>query len=181
MTKRLYTGTTGATFHLGLLGPTLHHGSAVPLDSLGANGDLYVRTGDSPGLYSRQVGSWEALGEEETFVHDPVARGEVLAVDPSAKLVTVFRNPYTIDTIDMAIDTIIETIDRQPTNAYTTVALPTGVEGQTLTIKDVSGLYEAFEIRITGSVDGTSQASMIAISSKMELLFSDGSWRIVGR
>ena len=39
-------------------------------------------------------------------------------------------------------------------NAYTTVALPTGVEGQTLTIKDVSGLYEAFEIRITGSVDG---------------------------
>lgn len=181
MTNRLYTGTTEATFRLGLVGPRLHHGETVPDDVLGENGDLYVRTGSSPGLYSRLAGSWKSLREEETFVNAPVARGEILTVDPSATLVTVFRNPYTIDTIDMTIDTTVETIDSQPTNLHTTVVLPTGVEGQTLTIKDVSGLYEAFEIRVTGWVDDAVQASMTAISSKMELLFSGGSWRIVGR
>ncbi len=180
MTQRFVTGTTQESFQLGLSGPTIRGGGDTPLDVLGADGDLFVRVGSSPGLYGRMAGSWRLLREEEAFVRQTVARGETLAVT-GARLVTVYRNPYTIDTIDMTIDTTFTTIDAGPTHEFTTVVLPTGVEGQSLTIKDVSGRHTAFEIRVTGQIDNASQHSMAAIGSKLELVYSSGYWRVVGR
>lgn len=181
MTKRLFTGTTQTAFSLGISGPTIHGGQDAPQNVLGLDGDLYVRVGSAQGLYGRQAGSWKQLREEEAFVHTPVARGEIIAVDPAAKLVTVYRNPYTIDTIDMTIDTLATTIDAQPTNPHTTVELPVGTEGQSLTIKDVSGRYQAFEVRIQGAIDDISQVSIADIGAKLELIFTADSWRVIGR
>lgn len=182
MTYRHLTGTTQESFALGLAGPSLRGGVDAPVDAVGSDGDLYVRVGATPGLYCRQAGSWRELHEEQAFIHQPIARGDILQVDPTTTLVTVYRNPYTIDTIDLSTDeTDLVSIDAQPTNEYTTVQLPGGTEGQSLAIKDVSGRYAAFEVRITGLIDDEAQASIQDISAKLDLLYSTGSWRIVGR
>lgn len=180
MTVRYVTGTSSGEFTLSLRGPTFRHGTGVPLDSLGKDGDLYARlnTGE---YYSRFKGRWFILAPDDDFQVETIARGEDLVLDADTKLVTIYRNPYTIDTHDISADSMSVTSDRMPSHDHTGLSLPSGVEGQTLTIKDVSGHYTAFEVRIQGSIDNVSLKVMQEIAAKMELIYTAGSWRVVSR
>ena len=58
--KSALAGTTASTFQVGKGGPTLFQGSSDPsiLGLPAVNGDLYVRTGVSAGLYQYVSGTW---------------------------------------------------------------------------------------------------------------------------
>ena len=180
MIRNLF-GTTADAFALSLHGPVLRHGNGVPSNSLGGNGDLYLRTDGGVSIYMKATGVWTAIDFQEPVAVETVWRGEIINVAGETTIVRVIRNPYTIDTIDITIDSTIVDISATPSSDRTTIHLPTTPEGHGITIKDVTGTAALWEIDIVEPMDGQSSQTLAEDNAVMELMYSGSAWRIVGR
>lgn len=172
-------GTTAETFRIGKGGPTILKGTSLPANTLGQNGDLYIRYGgEQGGLFYKSMNRWRSSGEfaEEATGCEIVPSGAVRTIAASTSVVLVER-PTTYDS------TVI-TFDRTDVGFGSTfLTLPPGREGGTLVVKDLGGA-STLPVHLLPqdgeTIDGSAQHALDVDLSSITLVFAGGHWRIIG-
>jgi hypothetical protein len=89
-------GTTNGSFQVGTNGPTVYKGPGVPSNSIGVDGDVYIRNQNgSSKLYQRKSGRYVPLQSLEKNVvtktsdYQTTVIDEVILVDTTANVVTI--------------------------------------------------------------------------------------------
>jgi hypothetical protein len=180
---RKIDGSTYFNFTIGLRGPAIWQDVASPDDLDGNDGDLFIHQGSTPRFYSKSSGSWMIIANDSAAVRGTAIRGVDLTLSSGDSLLAIIRNPFTIDSTTTKIDSEIVTIDND-VSSTTVVTLGAGTEGQSLVIKDEAGLAGSFTIRATdsgGQIDGSTYQDIASSWGYIELLYSSGAWRVVGR
>lgn len=181
-----YSGTVADTFTLGKDGPTVYQGETDPTVELGEAGDLFIRHGASPEFFQKVDAAWIAIANESdfSFIRSTVTRGREITADSNVNMISVIRNPTTIDSIDITIDSIDITIDAHAAE-YTEVILPALSEGRTIIVKDETSDAGAYEVRVFDlsgeDIDGGAYRAITTTRGFMELIYSGGKWNVVGR
>lgn len=148
------SGTTAETFSISKSGPTLMQGDAMPDNSEGSDGDLYMRTGASSGFYQRVSGVWQSL-VPTSFVRQEISRGSTDTVDNITTYVAVISG----------------------STSATTINLPTGVEGMQIIFKDETGTAQNYNILIKET--GTTKYTINTGYGSVTLVYTDSSWFVV--
>lgn len=147
-----FSGTTSASFCIGKRGVTVISGTAVPLNSVGNNGDIYVLKGINPKFFQKHT-TWIEVGTKNlqaittTTMIETIYPEEVLLTDTTSKAVTI-----TLTTSSLSV-------------------------GYTVVIKDTGGNASINNITIAtqGSEKIDGQNTIIIDSNyKSVTLFSDG-------
>lgn len=145
------SGTTADTFSVGKNGPTVYHGTSVPVNSTGSNGDLYVQVGSSPGFYQRTNGIWQSL-VPTTFQRQQITRGSSGTVNNITTYVGIVTG----------------------TASSTIVNLPSGVEGMQIIIKDETGTAQNYNIAIKSGA--TTVYTINTGYGAVTLAYTNGAW-----
>ena len=130
MTDHTYNidGTVSSDFQIGESGPTLHEGVSTPASSQGTGGDVYVRTGNAPGLHLKTSSLWlPMLHPSLGIVRWDVASGSTFAIPPAITYVGI--------------------VAASP-GGTTTLYLPAVIDGSRVTIKDEAGTAASHPIVI---------------------------------
>lgn len=173
------SGTTAEAFRIGKGGPTILKGFSIPANSLGQNGDLYIRHGnDQGGLFYKSNNRWRSSGE---FAED--ATGCELFPSNSVKTVA---NTTSVVLIEKPTTYDNTTITWDQTDVWfgpTIITLPTGREGSPLSVKDLGGAASVNIYLIPPSgitIDGENQYVINKNYGSVSLIFAGGHWRIIG-
>jgi hypothetical protein len=166
-----YAGTMANQFQIGRLGTTILQGETDPDNTLGNNGDIYVKKTTSASLFIKMDGSWMRMSDPRFyFSRETVKIGQSITVGMNTTYVGVTTDP------DRTNEVITD-----PTNIY----LPTGVTGKKITIKDESGLVPDSNIFIypkVGSTDLIENYDQVDIQKNygsLTLIYDD-QWYIIG-
>lgn len=175
--KSHLTGVTATSFRLGLTGPTIYAGAN--LAEVGVNGDVFFRTGSQSNWYTRANGAWEPLIVPSIVAAQiqTVMRGIPATINAGVTYVGISADTATVDSDLIRTDSTSYTADLEP-QAVTTITLPNGVEGVTIIVKDEQTTYP-FALASNQQVDG--QPSQETPEGALEVIFSGGAWRLVGR
>lgn len=151
-------GTTAPNFTIGKNGATLHQGTTAPSNATGKDGDIYVRTGASPGLFQKRSGAWVSVSED-TFSRQAIINGATGTINDLATYVGV-TGPWSA--------------------GASILTLPSGFAGKQLTVKDESGQAEAHPITITGAtIDGQPSYVISVNYGSVTLSHSGTAWFVV--
>lgn len=110
-------GTTASEFTIGIGGPTIRQGNAIPTNDIGANGDIYLRIGSTPIQFRKADGVWVPLREGMPFMRTSSSQG-------STAIIPELSNYHGVTA---------------GTNTATNLTLPSGFEGRQLIVKDEIG------------------------------------------
>lgn len=175
-------GTVSNSFTVGRGGATFHQGTTAPDSSIGENGDLYIRRGDDPTLYWKVLDTWLNLDDNTaSFTRGTVTAGTNGTVSLTS-VIGIIRSQYTIDNIDITVDSWIVRVDATPLDT-TYLVLPDSIEGRAVIIKDETGRPDLREVRVShpGLIDGAPYLSMTTEHAFIEMIFTNGAWRVLGR
>lgn len=154
------SGTTAPDFSIGKGGPAIHQGTSAPSNAVGADGDVYIRSGSGAAVYQKDSGSWRALND--TFVRQTIAAGSASAtINDQSSYVGIVTGA----------------------NAVTSVVLPVGVMGKKVTIKDEVGIAASKNITIStnggsSTIDGQSTYVISTNYGSVTLAWTDA-WYVV--
>ncbi len=176
-------GTTSDTFRIGLDGPTIHQGETAPLDSLGIDGDIFLRRGSNANWYTKDNGTWYPLQVGGTIANQlqTIMRGIPTDIEPGVTYVGINPNTTTVDSEIILSDDIDITGDSEP-QATTDIVLPIGAEGRKLVLKDERSPAGTYPIQITSTspMDGSLSKTIVVTGGSLDIVFTNGEWRLVG-
>jgi hypothetical protein len=148
------SGTTASSFSIGKNGVTLYQGTTAPDNGDGTNGDVYLRTGSSAGIYQKISGSWAMVND--VFLRQSVNIGNSATISDATTYMAVVGSWTTGSTV---------------------LTLPSGTPGKQFVVKDESGVAASHNITISGgTIDGANSCVISNNYGSVTLSFNGSSW-----
>lgn len=184
MTQKIssnYTGTTFESFRIGKNGTTILQGDLYPPDTLGEDGDIYIRQGVSTALFLKTNQTWKTSDQVNDDEQIFIDLFDVLNVSSNNTVVFVNDTSLLYDQTTTTYDETDITFDSDTTGP-TVINLPTlAVEGQVVTVKDLGGASSTRPINVnppTGVfIDDSSSYSLATRFASISFIFAGGNWR----
>ena len=160
-------GTSSNSFSIGKRGVVIYQGSITPTNSLGNNGDVYIKKGTNCNILIKNEGEWVAIGDISQAPY------------PS---VTSISTSQTIDFSGPEGFCLVDTTDASVT---VTLSNNLNVAGKRVTIKDSSGttssLFRNITVATEGAalIDGDSTVTINSNYSSITLISDGTNWHII--
>jgi hypothetical protein len=155
------TGTVKDYFSIGKKGPSIRHGDTIPTSGQWGEGDLYVCRTEPPSLFLKSNGDWHPINKRK--VSQSLPGGSESTIAGGAHIIFI---------------TAPNGLDEQ-----TVLNLPEGEDGKIIVIKDESSNAALTPIHLVSAdlIDGVAEYIIDGEYALIEIMFSGGSWRVVGR
>lgn len=161
-------GTSSSSFSIGKRGVVIYQGSVTPSDTLGNDGDVFIKRGSQCNILIKNEGAW-------------VAVGEIAANTPQYPYVASISADQTAD---FAEAEGFFMVDASASSVVLTLSSNIVVGGKKLTIKDSAGVTSSQSSSITIQtqnselIDGQSSITIGANYSSISLISDGSNWYI---
>lgn len=157
MASKVWTNISGTSSHdftVGKNGPTIYQGENLPQANVGKTADLYIRIGTNAGVYQKEISGWRST--TSLFVRQEVSQGGSSSqINDTTTYVAIV--PSSVTTI-------------------TSIVLPAGHTGRTVTIKNESG---PGDILVGGQIDGQNGYLIENDNGSVTVLWAGSSWVVI--
>lgn len=160
-------GTSSSSFSIGKRGVVIYQGSVTPSDTLGNDGDVFIKRGSQCNILIKNESTW-------------VAVGEITASTPQYPYLSTISSDTTVD---FSESEGVLLVDSSSNNVVVTLSSNILTSGKRITIKDSSGTSSSNSITIQTEssqlIDGQSSITIGANYSAITMICDGSNWFII--